>query len=85
MNIEDIKKMVQNCQKEKANLQFTIGENLEKIKKVHINTSLFTVVGNRSYFFVNTRAKRNFDRDIEGNAKKADLEWKKISGESPRL
>lgn len=54
-------------------------------QKVHINTSLSTVVGNRSFFFVNSRAKRFFDRDITGNAKKADQEWKRISGEEPRL
>lgn len=54
-------------------------------QKVHINTKLFTVVGNRSFFFVNSRAKRFFDRDIAGNAKKADDNWKRISGEAPRL
>lgn len=54
-------------------------------QKVHINTGLFTVVGNRSYFFVNSRAKRYFDRNIERNAQKADENWKRISGESPRL
>ena len=54
-------------------------------QKVHINTSLSTVVGNRSFFFVNSRAKKFFDRDITGNAKKADQEWKRISGEEPRL
>lgn len=54
-------------------------------QKVHINTRLFTVVGNRSYFFVNTRAKRFFDNDIAGNAKKADDQWRIISGEEPRL
>jgi YHS domain-containing protein len=54
-------------------------------QKVHINTRLSTVVGNRSFFFVNSRAKRFFDRDIDGNAKKADQEWKRISGEEPRL
>lgn len=54
-------------------------------QKVHINTSLSTVVGNRSYFFVNKRAKRFFDRNVEKNAAKADREWKRISGESPRL
>lgn len=54
-------------------------------QKVHINTNLFTVVGNRSYFFVNSRAKRYFDRDVHGNAMKADQEWRRISGEEPRL
>lgn len=54
-------------------------------QKVHINTKLFTVVGNRSFFFVNKRAKRYFDRNIQQNAKLADDNWKQISGESPRL
>jgi YHS domain-containing protein len=54
-------------------------------QKVHINTSLHTVVGNRSFFFVNKRAKRFFDRNVEKNAKKADQEWKRISGEEARL
>lgn len=54
-------------------------------QKVHINAKFFTVVDNRSFFFVNRRAKRFFDRDIAGNAKKADDFWKQISGEEPRL
>lgn len=54
-------------------------------QKVHINTRLFTVVGNRSFFFVNSRAKRSFDRDLAANIQKADAEWKAISGEEPRL
>jgi YHS domain-containing protein len=54
-------------------------------QKVHINTKLFTIVGNRSYFFVNKRAKRFFDRDIAGNSKIADMKWKELSGENPRL
>lgn len=54
-------------------------------QKVHINTKLFTIVGNRSFFFVNKRAKSFFDRNLEANIQKADSEWKKISGESPRL
>ncbi len=54
-------------------------------QQVQINTKYSTVVGNRSFFFVNKRAKRFFDRDVEGNAKLADQEWLKISGEQPRL
>ena len=54
-------------------------------QKVHINTDYFTVVGNRSFFFVNSRAKRFFDRDLEINTAKADKEWKRISGEEARL
>lgn len=54
-------------------------------QKVHINTDYFTVIGNRSFFFVNSRAKRFFDGDLEKNTAKADKEWKRISGEEARL
>jgi len=54
-------------------------------EKVHINTSQFTIVGNRSFFFVNSRAKRFFDRDPQGNAALADEQWELLSGEAPRL
>ena len=53
-------------------------------QKVSINPSIFTVVGNRSFFFVNQRAKRYFDRMLETNIRKADSEWERISGEKPR-
>lgn len=53
-------------------------------EKVAINPSIFTVVGNRSFFFVNQRAKRYFDRMLEVNIEKADKEWERISGEKPR-
>lgn len=53
--------------------------------KVPINARLFTVKGNRLYLFVNTRAKRFFDRNIDKYAADADREWEKISGEKPRL
>jgi predicted lipoprotein with Yx(FWY)xxD motif len=54
-------------------------------QKVHINTKYFTVQGKRSFFFVNKRAKRFFDRNLEENISKADSEWKKISGEMARM
>ena len=54
-------------------------------QKVVINPSIFTVVGNRSFFFVNQRAKRYFDSMLDVNIEKADQEWEKISGEKPRI
>tara|TARA_Y100000768_G_scaffold388967_1_gene389440 strand:- start:20768 stop:21205 length:438 start_codon:yes stop_codon:yes gene_type:complete len=53
--------------------------------KIDIKPEYFTVDGRRIFFFVNSRAKRFFDRDIKGNAAQADAHWKRISGESPRL
>jgi YHS domain-containing protein len=53
--------------------------------KVHIQTKLYSIVGNRAFYFVSKRAKRSFDREIAGNAAKADAHWKAISGEEPRL
>jgi len=53
--------------------------------KVPIDAELFTVKGNRLFLFVNTRAKRFFDRNIDKYAQDADREWKQISGEEPRL
>ena len=52
---------------------------------VHINTSLYTEYKGRYFFFVNNRAKRNFDRSKEEMVKNADANWKQISGEDPRL
>ena len=54
-------------------------------QKVHIQTKYFTIVGNRAFYFVGARAKRQFDRNIKEFTALADAEWKKISGESPRL
>lgn len=54
-------------------------------QKVQINTQYFTVVGNRLYLFVNRRAKRFFDRNVSRYANEADQNWKRISGEEPRL
>ncbi len=54
-------------------------------QKVQINTELFTVVGRRVFFFVNNRAKRFFDRNLEKNILLADKNWKEISGEAPRI
>ena len=53
-------------------------------QKVHINTSLFTIVGDRSFFFVSSRAKRFFDRNLQENIRLADEMWENISGELPR-
>lgn len=53
--------------------------------KVEIDTRYFTVQGNRAHYFVNSRAKRNFDADIAGHEQRADGFWLQISGEEPRL
>ena len=53
--------------------------------KIDINPKLFILNGRRAHFFVNNRAKRNFARDIAGDERKADDNWREISGEEPRL
>lgn len=53
--------------------------------RVDINPTIFTVNGNRLHFFISKRAKRNFDRDIAKYERKADDNWRAISGEEPRL
>lgn len=45
----------------------------------------FTIHGNRAHYFVSSRAKREFDRDVRGFESRADRFWKMISGESPRF
>lgn len=53
--------------------------------KIDIDTRYFTINGSRAHYFVNSRAKRNFDADINGHEQPADVFWKQISGEEPRL
>lgn len=53
--------------------------------QVDIQPELVTINGNRAHYFVSSRAKRNFDQDIAGFERRADRNWKNISGESPRL
>lgn len=53
-------------------------------QKVGINPELFTLNGDKAHYFVNSRAKRFFDRNIEGNETKADDAWRKLTGEEPR-
>lgn len=52
---------------------------------VDIQPEIFTINGNRAHYFVSNRAKRSFDRDVLDYETRADSNWKKISGESPRL
>lgn len=52
---------------------------------VDIQPQIFTINGRRAHYFVSTRAKANFDRNIKTDEPKADANWLKISGESPRL
>jgi YHS domain-containing protein len=51
---------------------------------VDIVPQFFTIHGRRAHYFVNSRAKRNFDADIRGHEQRADANWKNISGESAR-
>ena len=52
-------------------------------RTIDINPKFFTIVGDRTHFFVNSRAKRNFDRDIEKYEAQADANWEELSGEKP--
>ena len=54
-------------------------------QKIQINTKYFTVVGSRLFLFLNSRAKRFFDRDLVRYSAQADSEWLRISGEKPRM
>lgn len=51
---------------------------------VDIDPTLVTLHGSRAHYFVSSRAKRNFDADIDGFEVRADSNWEKISGEKPR-
>jgi hypothetical protein len=53
--------------------------------QVDIQPEIFSINGNRAHFFVSNRAKRSFDRDVLDHETRADSNWKRISGESPRL
>lgn len=53
--------------------------------KVPVDPSIHTVNGNRLHVFSTNRAKRNFDRGLQDNERKADQKWLDISGESPRF
>lgn len=52
--------------------------------QVDIQPELFTIHGNRIHFFVSSRAKRSFDREITKFENDADKNWFDISGESSR-
>jgi YHS domain-containing protein len=49
--------------------------------KVDIQPTLYTLDEGRAHYFVSSRAKQNFDRDIAGFEARADASWKRISGE----
>lgn len=51
-------------------------------EKIEINPNIFVIQNGRSHYFVNQRAKRNFEKDPLQYERKADQEWLKISGES---
>ncbi len=52
--------------------------------KVEIQPTVYTIHGNRAHYFVNQRAKRSFDTDVNAFEENADRNWKQISGEDPR-
>lgn len=52
-------------------------------KRININPAHFIIVGDRIHYFVNKRAKRNFAKDIADFEKRADDNWKEMSGEAP--
>ena len=52
--------------------------------KVDIKPAFYSIHGNRIHFFVNRRAKQNFDADVKGHEDRADGFWNQISGEEPR-
>lgn len=51
-------------------------------QKIEINPNQFIIQNGRTHFFVNQRAKRNFEKDPLQYEIKADQQWLKISGES---
>ena len=53
--------------------------------KVDIDPELYTLSGNRLHLFIAPAAKAKFDADVAGIEMKADSEWKRITGESPRF
>lgn len=53
--------------------------------KVDIKPELYTLRGNRAHYFISARAKRNFDADVVKHEAGADVNWRKFSGEEPRL
>ncbi len=52
---------------------------------IKINPMHYTISGNRLHFFVSKRAKTNFDEDIAAFEANADMHWKILSGEDPRI
>ncbi|MEE3077794.1 MAG: YHS domain-containing (seleno)protein [Bdellovibrionota bacterium] len=54
-------------------------------QKVEIQAKHFLIRGNRIHYFVNSRAKRNFERNFDALEQRADENWELISGELPRL
>ncbi len=53
-------------------------------QKVDVNPKLFTISGNRLHLFISESAKLDFDANIPAFERRADANWKKISGEDPR-
>ncbi len=52
---------------------------------VDISPEHFTINGRRAHYFISSRAKRSFDRDVAADEKRADAKWLEVSGEGPRM
>lgn len=52
--------------------------------QVDIQPEIFTINNRRAHYFVSKRAKQNFDAKLRDYEAKADENWLRISGESPR-
>lgn len=53
-------------------------------QKFDIDVNFFTISKNRAHFFPSAETKSKFDANIPAFERRADNNWKKISGESPR-
>ncbi|MAZ48617.1 MAG: hypothetical protein CME65_08635 [Halobacteriovoraceae bacterium] len=54
-------------------------------QRIGIDPKYYTISGRRAHYFVNSRAKRFFDRDVTRYEGEADQAWEQQSGEEPRL
>lgn len=53
--------------------------------RIDVDTRFFTLHKGRLHLFVNSRAKRQFDSELQANEILADQNWKQQSGEEPRV
>jgi glycosyltransferase involved in cell wall biosynthesis/YHS domain-containing protein len=53
-------------------------------QKIDIDPRLFTINGRRLHLFISPEAKADFDANVAAFERRADINWKRISGESAR-